>query len=257
MEQLNLDAEKNVVYRYSVSGQFAQTNSWRLVPDFMKRASKRYADYLSEPPKESIHTDCKMFCSLHRDFDKKAPGEWTKANAQEIYDMCTPLVIRSTESSKSLLADKQRRVLRDLAFTSLEIVYLLWSTSGLLQSTGETRLWTAANRLCGSHWTLAVPVHSNVKKARFASSVPETTMTYFGIFMIKKGVGSRIAVGPSEVPKRIKRKHTTYLKITLTSPPSGCEDTDAFGMTHARQAGLLLFQHDPKLVCYVYPKEEG
>ena len=73
--------------------------------------------------------------------------------------------------------------------------------------------------------------------------------------MIQKGMVSRIAFDPSEVPKRIKRNHTTYLKITLPAPPSGCKDTDALGMTHARQAVVPLFRHDPKLVCYVYPKE--
>ena len=53
----------------------------------------------------------------------------------------------------------------------------------------------------------------------------------------------------------VKRDHITFLKITLPSPPTGCADTDGFGMMLARQVLQLLFRHDLKLVCYPYPKE--
>jgi len=83
----------------------------------MKRSPKTYKNYLSDPSKESIHTDCKVFCSIYYDFYNKAPGEWTKATDQEIYDiMCKSIVF-----SEGLSADKQRRVLLDLAFTPPEI----------------------------------------------------------------------------------------------------------------------------------------
>ena len=117
----------------------------------MKRPAKKYKNYLSEPSEESIHMDYKVFCSLHYDFYNKAPGGWTKATDQEIYDMCKFILLRKTAFSKGLLADKQRRVLLDLTFRSPEMFAFLSSSSGLLQATGETRLWSAANRLYGSH----------------------------------------------------------------------------------------------------------
>jgi len=80
-------------------------------------------------------------------------------------------------------------------------------------------------------------------------------MTSHCIFVIQTDVGSRIVLGLSEAPKRTKRDHTTYLKITLPSPPPGCADVDGFGMMSARQALQRLLRHDMKLVCYPYPKE--
>jgi len=84
-------------------------------------------------------------------------------------------------------------------------------------------------------------------------------MTSHSIFVIQKGVVSHIPLGLSDAPKHIKRDHTTFLKITLPSPPTGytnwCVDTDGFRMIAARQDFQLLFRHDPKLVCYPYPKK--
>ena len=100
LEELNLGAQKNVVYRYSVSCQFPQTNTWQKIPAVMKRSAKKCNTYLSEPSEESIHidesihTDCKVFCSLHCDFYNKAPEEWTKATDQEIYDMSKTIILR-------------------------------------------------------------------------------------------------------------------------------------------------------------------
>ena len=92
--------------------------------------------------------------------------EWSKVTDQEAYAMCKSLVLKSTEFSKCLDADKQRWVLCNLAFTSPVIFELLWSTAGILQATGEMRIWCADNLLYGSHWTLAVPIRSILKKAR-------------------------------------------------------------------------------------------
>ena len=256
LEDLNIGNEKNVSYRYSVSGLFPLTDAWQNVPNMLQRLGKSYKEYMSEPTEESIHTDCKMFSSLHCNFYKTPPGSWSSATDQEIFDMCRSLVLKKTPFSKSLEADNQRRVLLDLAFTSPEVFDGLWTTSGILQATGETRIWCAANRLYGSHWKLAVPILSTVKKARFAAATgPKTTMTTHGIFVIQKGVGSRTPVDLSAAPKAIKRSFTTFLKITLPSPPSGCVDTDGFGMVAARQALQLLFRHDTKLVLYPFPKE--
>jgi len=94
--------------------------------------------YQSEPVEESIHTDCKLFYSLHRDFFNNAPGDWSKATEQEAYDMCKSIVLKNTEFSKSLNADKQRWLLLNLAFTSHKLFEFMWSTWGILQATGET-----------------------------------------------------------------------------------------------------------------------
>jgi len=120
------------------------------------------------------------------------------------------IVLENTEFSKCLDADKQLRVLLNLMFTSPEVFDFLWTTSGILQATSETRIWCAANRLYGSHWTLVVPVRLTLKKTRFASTGPKTIMTSHGIFVIQKGVGSRIPVALSDAPKNIKRAYTTF-----------------------------------------------
>ena len=79
-------------------------------------------------------------------FLQYTPGEWSKATDQEVYTMCKSIVIRTTEFSKSLTADKQRRVLLNLAFTSPAFFALLWSTTDILQvllidSMGLIRSW--------------------------------------------------------------------------------------------------------------------
>ena len=130
LEELNLGAECHVIYRYSVSGLLSHTDAWKGTSPLLKRVGKPYKVYMSEPSEESVHTDYKLFCSLHCDFYNKAPRTWSKATDQEVYDMC---------KSKCLEADKQRRVLLNLVFTSPEVFDFLWITSGILQATGETR----------------------------------------------------------------------------------------------------------------------
>ena len=107
LEELNLGAEKNVTYRYSVSGLFPRTDTWKGLPHILQRSGKSYKEYMSEHTEESIHTNCKLFCSLHCDYyDEKFAGSWSNAADQEVFEMCKSLVMRSTVFSKSLEADK-------------------------------------------------------------------------------------------------------------------------------------------------------
>ena len=41
LEELNLRDERNVIYRYSVSGLFPKTDAWKKIPAFVKRAENR------------------------------------------------------------------------------------------------------------------------------------------------------------------------------------------------------------------------
>ena len=79
LEELKLGAKRNVVYRYSVSGLFPLTDAWKKIPIFLQRCGTPYKVYMSELIEESVHTDCKSFCSLHHDFSDKAPREWSNA----------------------------------------------------------------------------------------------------------------------------------------------------------------------------------
>ena len=123
--------------------------------------------------------------------------------ASDAYSMCKTTALQSTNVSKSAEGHAIWKIMLHLAWTSPEVFDIHWSRNGPLNATGETRIWYASNKLFGSHWTLAVPIKSAVKKqARCLDpSAPKATVTSYGISFHCKGRSSPQASSLADAPQ--------------------------------------------------------
>jgi hypothetical protein len=274
IEELNKNLKDNIIYEWPTKPKFNRTDlSKKITPVQWKKVK----GFVTLHPMENTTDKCLMvaMAAFGNVWSETFPGE--TLNDKNVTTGKVKTLLTTVVKKKASDATRNELIKYATGFTKTSPEVFgpkAFDAKGNLSNSTEARFWLGMCEALGSTFELKDTIdmtaiirqrkeEQKAQATRTLSFHPDTKgiggeihTSGAGIFLSQAGHRSKRPSKPVALPKKLQRKHQSFMKLVLPSNAPGVEKSEE-ACSNFRWAINRMIKHDPSLVVMVFPTQNA